>query len=169
MTPFSELLDDLADEHRALGSVLARMTDAQWDLESPAPGWRVRDQITHLAHFDEKAALAIVDADAFRADVTATRGSEGRATYEARYMARGRELEPLALVGWWRDAGTKLVEAARPIDGTARIPWYGPDMSALSFLTARLMETWSHGLDVVDAVGIPRPDTDRLRHVVLLG
>jgi uncharacterized protein (TIGR03084 family) len=42
-------------------------------------------------------------------------------------------------------------------------------MSAASFLTARLMETWSHGLDVVDVVGIDRPDTDRLRHVVSLG
>jgi uncharacterized protein (TIGR03084 family) len=42
-------------------------------------------------------------------------------------------------------------------------------MSATSFLTARLMETWSHGLDVVDVVGVARPDTDRLRHVVFLG
>jgi uncharacterized protein (TIGR03084 family) len=169
MTTPTELLDDLAEEHRALGSVLARVTDAQWDLESPAPGWRVRDQITHLAHFDEKATLAIVDANAFRADVAATRGPEGRGSYEARYMARGRELAPLALVGWWRDAGARLVDAARPIDAKARIPWYGPDMSALSFVTARLMETWSHGLDVVDAVGLPRPDTDRLRHIVRLG
>jgi uncharacterized protein (TIGR03084 family) len=37
------------------------------------------------------------------------------------------------------------------------------------FVTARLMETWSHGLDVVDVVAIPRPDTDRLRHVAFLG
>ena len=42
-------------------------------------------------------------------------------------------------------------------------------MGAVSFVTARLMETWSHGLDVVDVVGIARPDTDRLRHVVFLG
>jgi uncharacterized protein (TIGR03084 family) len=49
------------------------------------------------------------------------------------------------------------------------MPWYGPDMSGVSFITARLMETWSHGLDVVDVVGIERPDTDRLRHVAFLG
>jgi uncharacterized protein (TIGR03084 family) len=42
-------------------------------------------------------------------------------------------------------------------------------MSSVSFVTARLMETWSHGLDVVDVVGIERPDTDRLRHVAFLG
>jgi uncharacterized protein (TIGR03084 family) len=42
-------------------------------------------------------------------------------------------------------------------------------MSAASFITARLMETWSHGLDVVDTVGADRPDTDRLHHVAYLG
>jgi len=169
MAPFHDLVDDLADEQEALSAVLARMTDAQWDLPSHAPGWLVRDQVTHLAHFDEKAMLAIHDADAFRADVAARRVGEGRADYEARYMARGRALAPPALVLWWQEAAARLVAAARGIDGKTRLPWYGPDMSALSFITARLMETWSHGLDVVDVVGIPRPDTDRLRHVVFLG
>jgi uncharacterized protein (TIGR03084 family) len=30
------------------------------------------------------------------------------------------------------------------------------------------MECWSHGLDVVDVVRIPRPDTDRLIHVATI-
>ncbi len=42
-------------------------------------------------------------------------------------------------------------------------------MSMRSFLTARLMETWAHGQDVVDAVGGARGATDRLRHVAQLG
>ena len=77
MTPYDELLDDLAAEHRALDAVLARMTDAQWDLPSHAPGWLARDQVAHLAHFDEAAALAIADAEAFRADAAATRAERG--------------------------------------------------------------------------------------------
>ena len=169
MTPFDELLDDLAGEQGALGLVLARLTDAEWHLPTHAPGWLVRDQITHLAHFDEKATLAIVDAEAFRADVAATRGREGRDSHEARYMARGRALAPRALADWWREAGARLVAAARTLEGKTRLPWYGPDMGARSFMTARLMETWSHGLDVTDVVGVPRPDTDRLRHVVFIG
>ena len=42
-------------------------------------------------------------------------------------------------------------------------------MSARSFITARLMETWAHGQDVVDALGAERPPTDRLRHVAHIG
>ena len=126
MTPYDELLHDLAAEHRALDAVLARMTDAQWDLPSHAPGWLVRDQVAHLAHFDEAAALAIADAEAFRADAAATRGSGDRGAYEKQYLGRGRAMTPAELRAWGRAAGEKLVAAARTVDAKARLPWYGP-------------------------------------------
>ena len=169
MTPMQEILEDLAAEHRALDDVLARMRDADWELPTHAPGWLVRDQVTHLAHFDERARLAIVDAGAFRADAESARSGDGPAGYERRYLGRGRAMTPAALLECWRQASADLVAAARALDAKTRLPWYGLDMSAISFVTARLMETWSHGLDVVDVVGIERPDTDRLRHVVFLG
>ena len=39
----------------------------------------------------------------------------------------------------------------------------------MSFATARLMETWAHGQDIVDALGAHRTPTDRLRHIAYLG
>ena len=42
-------------------------------------------------------------------------------------------------------------------------------MSPASMATARIMETWAHGEDVADALGVIRPATDRLRHVAHLG
>ena len=50
-----------------------------------------------------------------------------------------------------------------------RVVWYGPSMGAKSFVTARLMETWAHGQDIVDTVGADRQATDRLRHVAQIG
>ena len=35
--------------------------------------------------------------------------------------------------------------------------------------TARIMETWAHGQDVADALGVTRTPTARLRHVAHLG
>ena len=35
--------------------------------------------------------------------------------------------------------------------------------------TARLMETWAHGQDIADALGIEREPTARLRHVAHIG
>jgi uncharacterized protein (TIGR03084 family) len=42
-------------------------------------------------------------------------------------------------------------------------------MSLTSFVSARLMETWAHGQDVADALGLPPVTTSRLRHVIHIG
>ena len=55
------------------------------------------------------------------------------------------------------------------MDPKTRLAWYGPQMSAASSVTARLMETWAHGQDVVDALGLEREATNRLRHIAHLG
>ena len=80
-----------------------------------------------------------------------------------------RQMAPHDLVVDWRRNRMLLEQAARSMDPSARVPWYGPPMSAKSFLTARLMECWAHGQDIVDNVGATRPATDRLRHIARLG
>ena len=42
------------------------LTDEQWRMPTPADGWTIADQVSHLAYFDEAATLSITDADAFR-------------------------------------------------------------------------------------------------------
>ena len=42
-------------------------------------------------------------------------------------------------------------------------------MSVASAVTARLMETWAHGQDIADALGVQREASVRLRHVAHLG
>src|SRR5262249_38922668 len=163
----NELIVDLEAEQAALGRVLARMPAAVWDLPTHAPGWAVRDQVSHLASTDEDATLAIVDSAEFtaRTERRRTADEEPRGTF----LERGRSLLPDELLAWWRGASSGLIAAARGVAPGTRLPWFGPSMSAASFLTARLMETWSHGVDVVDVAGIERPATDRLRHIALLG
>ncbi len=50
-----------------------------------------------------------------------------------------------------------------------KLLWFGPPMSAASMATARLMETWAHGLDVADALGVHRPATARMRSIAHIG
>jgi uncharacterized protein (TIGR03084 family) len=50
-----------------------------------------------------------------------------------------------------------------------KLPWFGPPMSAASMATARLMETWAHGFDVADTLGVKRPATARLRSIAHIG
>ena len=162
-----EIVNDLQAEQAALGRVLEGLSEAEWEAQTHNPGWSVRDQVSHLAYFDEAASRAITDREAFAAEVKAA--LHAGANLEARYIERGRGMEPSGVLGWWRKASGGLVAAAHGVEPKGRLPWFGPDMSPASFITARLMETWSHGLDVVDVVDGERPDTDRLRHVAFLG
>ncbi|MCX0270363.1 TIGR03084 family metal-binding protein, partial [Nocardia zapadnayensis] len=55
------------------------------------------------------------------------------------------------------------------VPADAKVPWFGPPMRPGSMATARLMETWAHGQDVADALGVSREPTDRLRSVAHIG
>ena len=167
LTPYESLLADLADEHASLDAVVAPLDAAALLAPTPADEWKIADQLAHLAGFDEAATFALTDPDAFIIDVD-RRIAEGNDPI-AEYTARGRDMGPVATRDWWRRARADLLTHAAKLDPKARIPWYGPPMSAMSFLTARLMETWAHGQDVRDAVGCPPEATSRLRHVAHIG
>ena len=168
MTTVAELVADLAAEHEALDSVVGSLSDEQWVTPTPSPGWSVRDQIGHLTYFDGTAALAVTDEAAFKSSMQDlfTKAGEADGLDGATLH---RHLSSSELLDSWRTNRTHLIEVAGGLAEDARLPWYGPSMSAKSFLTARLMETWAHGQDVVDAVNGKRPPSDRLRHIAQLG
>ena len=163
------LLDDLeleyADLRQRVGSLAA---DApEWDLTTPAVGWAVRDQISHLAFFDEAGRMAVVEPEAFadRANELLVRPGDPM----EEHLARGRSMDGEELVDWWDSAHHAMAAALVDVDTSVKLPWYGPPMGVLSFVSARLMETWAHGQDVADTLGQVRKPTDRLRHVAHLG
>ncbi|WP_224389715.1 TIGR03084 family metal-binding protein [Pseudonocardia sp. ICBG1293] len=161
------LADDLATESAQLRALLAPLTEDDWRRDTPAEGWTIADQVSHLAHFDDVAVRSATDPDAFRADlerITAEGGIDPD-TVAASY----RDLSGAALLSWFDDARGRLVEVFRALDPALRVPWFGPALSAASSLTARIMETWAHGQDVADALGVTREPSPRLRHVAHIG
>ncbi len=93
----------------------------------------------------------------------------GVAGFEQRHLAEGRSRGGPGTLAWWRDSNAQLRAVMADLDPKERMLWYGPPMSARSFITARIMETWAHGQDIVDALGLVREPTDRLFHVAHLG
>jgi len=161
------LCDDLLAETADLEGLLVPLDEAAWDTPTPAEGWTIRDQATHLAFFDDAAMLAATDPERFRAErdraLADVHGMVDRAALDHRHLP-GAEV-----LAWLRRARRALVDAVTPMDPAARVPWYGPDMSVASSITARIMETWAHGQDVADALGVRRVPTARLAHVAFLG
>lgn len=162
-----EVVADLADETAALLDLIGRLDGAAWDAPTPAAGWSIRDQITHLAYFDDATLLAMADPGAFarqRAELMAL-GPGFPDAVAAVYAGWSGE----RCRTWFELSRASLLDAYRAADPALRLPWYGPDMGLTSSATGRLMETWAHGQDLVDTLGAVRPATARLRHVADIG
>ena len=163
-----DLIDDLRAEQEDLDRLLAGLDDPTWDIVTPAEPWTIRDTVSHLAFFDEKETQAITDPEAFASEIN-ERLTAGIDSYMAVGIDRGRAMTASQVLDWWRTARAAELKAFEGVDPAAQLPWYGPPMKAPSAVVARLMETWAHGHDVAEAVGITRTPTDRLFHIAELG
>ena len=163
----ARVIDDLVAEEAALAMLLLALAPEQWDLPTPSPGWAVRDQIAHLAVAEDLATLAATDSAAFAARLTQLMGDlDAVETDQAR---EARDHTPDELLTWWTTSAATTVDAVRRRPEGERIGWITGPMSAVSFATARLMETWAHGHDVAVALGGEPEPTARLRHIADLG
>jgi uncharacterized protein (TIGR03084 family) len=160
------ICDDLTDETEDLIRILKTLDANQWDKPTPADGWSIRDQISHLTFFDHTGTLAATDPEGFAASAKhlMTSGIGTKAGID-----EGRSLTTEAVFDNFVRARTNMISAFRTLDPKARLPWYGPAMGARSFATARLMETWAHGQDIADTVNATRVPTNRLKHVAHIG
>jgi uncharacterized protein (TIGR03084 family) len=162
-----ELLADLRAEGDALDAVVADLEDTAWLTATPADGWTVATQIAHLDWTNGQALRALHDPDGFGAWVLDSR--DRLATLVDDAAQAGASAAPAQVLDRWRTSRVELADALAALPDGARIPWFGPPMNATSMATARLMETWAHGLDVTDALGLPPSVSGRLRHVAHLG
>jgi len=162
--------EDLRAEQRELMELARTLTPAQWAQPSDFYGWSAWDEIAHLCFFDQTGLLAATDAAAFAHDTQALQQQLGRGL-EISAIARAKygHLDGAALLAHWEPIAARLVDALAALDARTRLPWYGPPMSARSFVTARLMETWAHGQDIWDALHRRRTPSARLRHIAHLG
>ncbi|MFD6417230.1 TIGR03084 family metal-binding protein [Streptomyces sp. NPDC060194] len=167
MSEARPVIDDLVDEGRELDALVAALDDKEWSTPTPAPGWTVAHQIAHLAWTDRTAVVALTDPDAFAVEVE--KAAAAPATFVDEQASKGAQLAPTELLNRWRCGRVRLAAELRLLPAGRRFPWYGPPMSGPSMATARLMETWAHGQDVADALGVRRAPTARLRHVAWIG
>jgi uncharacterized protein (TIGR03084 family) len=159
------LAADLAAESAVTRALIADLDETGWHTPTPAVGWDIKDQISHLAYFDQVAVQSAVRPDEFRADLAAAPESVDPDAIAARY----RDRTGAQTLAWFDAARADLLGTFATTDPQQRLPWFGPPMSAASSLTARLMETWAHTQDIADALGVTREPTPRLRHVAHIG
>lgn len=161
------VITDLRAESDALDELVAPLSPDGWAAPTPAPGWTIAHQIAHLWWTDRVAVVAVTDEAAFATIVadamTNPTGFVDAATEEL------AATPPAELLTEWRATRARLHDELPRVEDGRKLPWFGPPMSATSMATARLMETWAHGLDVADALGVSRPATTRLKSIAHIG
>ncbi len=177
-----EILSDLVAEQQHLDQFLQTLRDRQWETPTPAQGWTIQDTVSHLAYTEAFAAEVLEQGEdrLIAENITATDA------WTQIGVEQGRGRRHQEIIEWWRFGRADVVDALSRMLGSERIPWLYGNMSARSFASIRLMETWAHGLDVKSAIlgritpleeppeddedyEDPLADTTRLRHIASLG
>jgi uncharacterized protein (TIGR03084 family) len=161
----TDIFDDLEAEYEHLDGVLAGLASAQWARPSACAGWTVADVVLHLAQSEELTAASIAGDDALFA---AERAGNVDAVADD-LVAAQRDIAPADLLGRWRTAAFATPTALRAQPQGTRLRWITNRISPAALATTRLAEAWTHAHDITDPLGIPCPDTARLRHIAWLG
>ncbi|MDF2823010.1 MAG: hypothetical protein K0R68_418 [Mycobacterium sp.] len=165
MVDAGPLITELEAESDELDGLVAELSPQQWHTATPAPGWTIAHQIAHLLWTDRASLLAVTDEPGFGELLAAAAANPTGFVDEGAEELAGSS----GLLESWRTTRTQLHTALRAVPAGRKLPWFGPPMSATSMATARLMETWAHGVDVADALGVRRAATTRLKSIAHLG
>ena len=132
--------------------------------------WTVNDVIGHLYMFDLAALKSLQNEDEFVKIYSnvSSHLDQGMSLLESQYPFL-KELSGKNLFEKWYNNSKKLGAAFACADPSVRLKWFGPEMSAKSSITARQMETWAHGQEIFDALGVGRTPHDRIKNICHLG
>lgn len=156
---------DFLAETNALAAALASAPDAAFQEATQFKGWTINDVIRHLHFWNRAAGMQLQDEAGLVRLLGGIPAAGGmRAAERAAVPETGQALRAV-----WLTTAAGVAAAFDGADPKARLKWAGPDMSARSSMTARLMETWAHGQEVFDHLGLERVDHDRIRNIAHLG
>lgn len=161
-----EILADLVAEQQALDQSLQRAPDRDWKKETRTSRWSVQDQIAHLA-WSERFAARVLLGDA--AAVDEMDAFDDVDAFRAAGVDHWRNRRPQEVIESWRFARADVVDALSKLSVDDPVRWLPGEVSARTFASSRLTETWSHGLDIFTALDKEIIDTPRLHHVAWLG
>jgi enediyne biosynthesis protein E11 len=159
-----DVMTDLAAEGDDVDRMVAELSEGEWRLPTPAPGWTIAHQIAHLAATFHMAGLAAADPARFTT-LTRNLGPDFDANVHAAlapYLAEA----PTALFRRWRAERAAAQTALAAVPAGETVPWLVRPLPAPILAAAGMMELFGHGQDIADALGVRRERTDRIGHLV---
>ena len=164
------VIADLRAEGDELYQLLKDQDTGIWTAVSTFKDWTVWDVIAHLHFSDHMALTSLSSGEAFKALMKDIMAIKSARAYTNHWLQEdGHSVTGPALLERWRMMFEELCSALEQADPEERFLWAGPGMKARMFATARQMETWAHGWEVYDLLGLERSNTDRIKNIATIG
>ncbi|MGC6472923.1 MAG: TIGR03084 family metal-binding protein [Parvibaculales bacterium] len=160
---------DFRDESGALFAIMKDLPDAAFAVPTQFKGWTLTDVLQHLHVWNVAAYESYADEAKFDAFLKAAIGAVSSGSLRPFERDWLDNLSGRALLTAWHDFYVSMADAFSQVDPKKRLKWAGPDMSARSSISARLMETWAHGQEIFDHLGVVRTNRDTIRSIAVLG
>ena len=161
---------DFKEESNSLYNILREKDDDVFNSETQFKSWTINDVLYHLHVWNNAAYLSLTNEKKFSKFMEdffkAIKQGKSARSYE-KELSNNKYGQDLLLE--WKNGYEKISKEFLKADPKKRVKWAGPDMSVRSSMTARHMETWSHGQEVYDLLGMIRDDKDRIKNIVIIG
>lgn len=159
-------LSDLEAEGAYLDDIVTQ-DGVSFGDRTPSKGWSIGHQIGHLLWTDRVSILACRDPAGFARQAEAFGADPETTINDGASLEAGRPADEL--IEAWRQGRADLMAALSDLPAGSRVPWFGPNMGVAGMASTRIMETWAHGLDITDALGLDPVPTLRLHHIAEMG
>ncbi len=164
------ICSDLKAQYQQLDDLVTGLNEQKWYLKTPFFDWTIFDQLAHIAFFDRESLLCIEQPAQFKKRAkNVLEIIHSSDNWPERFNPMLGVKGPDELLDYWRTIRVRLIDHLKLLAPNDLLAWYGPDMSARSFATARLMETWAHTQDIFDTLRKKRQNGAGLRHVAHIG
>ncbi len=161
---------DFREESDALYQLLEPIAADDYQRKTQFKDWTINDVLGHLHMWNWAADISLNDSDAFEKFLASLIEALTTGTSLQDFEGNWRKgLNNKELLQEWRSFYIKTSKLFEEADPKLRVKWFGPDMSVRSSITARLMETWAHGQEVYDMLGVVRKNRDRIKNIAVLG
>ena len=166
-TQQTDVYAELAAQDEELDRLVAGLDADGWATPTPAEGWTVKDQIAHLTFVSRLAGLSAGDPETFQRIADGARTGFQAAVESA--LAEYAAVPTEKLLELWRTERVGAVRALAAVPAGATVPWLVNPLPPSVLASAGMMESFAHGLDVADALGVRREYTDRVAYLVAFG
>ncbi|HJL79776.1 MAG: maleylpyruvate isomerase family mycothiol-dependent enzyme [Gammaproteobacteria bacterium] len=168
-----KIISSIENETRAIESLIDGLDDLTWKSKTSFKSWSPEIIISHLLYFDRMTIHSLNDPVKFNEEASFLFQTFSKVTDSLSRAESVRDRlsinDQSKMIDAWKTSNHEMANLFLTVGPDRRCQWFGPDMSARMFMTARYMESWAHAQAIYDLIDQSRIYSDDIEHIVQIG